>query len=151
MRRHGRNSLPGGLAERRGFTRADADPRELRAGIEHELEHTEDRALAEEIALDHLAEDPRYYTHLGACEVRFRGRAHSRNGGRYWVWSLAKGRDEPLASEGPWGPYDFVGARYYARIGAQQGVHDRVVTRGSDPKSFEIRRRYQAGTGRRLI
>jgi hypothetical protein len=42
----------------------DVDPNELRKGIEVEMEHTNDPVKAEEIALDHLAEDPEYYTKL---------------------------------------------------------------------------------------
>lgn len=61
--------LAGGLAERKGFTEADADPWELRRGEKHELEHTNDRSLARQIALDHLAEDPRYYSRLKSCET----------------------------------------------------------------------------------
>lgn len=42
----------------------DVDPNELMMGIEVEMEHTNDRKIAEEIAMDHLAEDPNYYTKL---------------------------------------------------------------------------------------
>jgi len=61
--------LVGGTAERQGFTASDADPWELRMGSKHELEHTGDRAIAKQIALDHLAEDPRYYSMLKSCET----------------------------------------------------------------------------------
>lgn len=57
-----------GVAQKRGFTKADTDLEELRRGIKHELEHTDSRKVAERIALDHLAEDPAYYTHLDAIE-----------------------------------------------------------------------------------
>lgn len=40
------------------------DPKELQAGIEIELEHTKDRDIARQIAIDHLNEDPKYYTKL---------------------------------------------------------------------------------------
>jgi len=43
----------------------EADPNELIAGIEVEMEHTDDRAKAKVIALQHLAEVPDYYTKLG--------------------------------------------------------------------------------------
>lgn len=42
----------------------DVDKEELKKGIKVELEHTDDEDLAEEIAIDHLAEDPEYYTNL---------------------------------------------------------------------------------------
>ena len=38
--------------------------KQLQAGIEIELEHTTNRNLAKQIALDHLKEDPKYYTKL---------------------------------------------------------------------------------------
>ena len=47
-----------------GLTMRDIDQRQLDIGIEEEFEHTSDKELAMKIALDHLAEDPRYYTKL---------------------------------------------------------------------------------------
>jgi len=40
------------------------DPKELKMGIKAEMEHTDDPKEAEVIALQHLAEDPRYYSKL---------------------------------------------------------------------------------------
>lgn len=40
------------------------NPKELSAGIEIELEHTNNRDTAKKIAIDHLREDPKYYTKL---------------------------------------------------------------------------------------
>ena len=42
----------------------DVDPKELKMGVEVEMEHTNDPAEAKIIALQHLAEDPKYYTKL---------------------------------------------------------------------------------------
>jgi 2'-5' RNA ligase len=56
------DKLPGGKGDKLKPSDVNAD--ELKKGIEHELEHTTDREIAQEIALDHLAEDPKYYTHL---------------------------------------------------------------------------------------
>ena len=42
----------------------DVDPKELEMGVKVEREHTKDDTLAKEIAMDHLAEDPHYYTKL---------------------------------------------------------------------------------------
>lgn len=50
------NRLQGGMA--------DFDPEALAEGIRVEREHTKDPDLAREIAMDHLAEDPRYYEKL---------------------------------------------------------------------------------------
>lgn len=75
------------------------------------------------------------------------------NASGYYVWVLARGSNAPLA-EGPWGPYDTLeSAKTFARIGATEGAHDRAVSTGLDPKapSFQIVRRYEAGTGERLL
>lgn len=41
---------------------------QLAKGIKIELEHTSDRAVAHEIALDHLGEFPDYYDRLAQAE-----------------------------------------------------------------------------------
>lgn len=41
---------------------------QLKDGIEVEMEHTSDRKVAREIALDHLGELPDYYTKLKKVE-----------------------------------------------------------------------------------
>ena len=38
------------------------DPDELKMGIKVEMEHTSDHKVAEMIAIDHLREDPHYYS-----------------------------------------------------------------------------------------
>jgi len=43
---------------------SDYDPEQLKAGIEVEMEHTEDPAVATKIAKDHLSEDKLYYEKL---------------------------------------------------------------------------------------
>jgi hypothetical protein len=57
-----RDQIPGGLADK--SKPGDFDPDQLRMGIASEMEHTKDRSIAREIAMDHLKEDPRYYTKL---------------------------------------------------------------------------------------
>lgn len=47
---------------------SDYDPEQLAMGIEVEMEHTDDPAVAKEIAKDHLEELPDYYTHLDKME-----------------------------------------------------------------------------------
>jgi len=42
----------------------EVDEEQLKIGIEVEKEHTDNESVAEEIARDHLAEDPHYYTKL---------------------------------------------------------------------------------------
>jgi len=48
---------------------ADFDRRELARGTRHEMEHTDSRKVAQRIAMDHLAEDPRYYSRLSAAGI----------------------------------------------------------------------------------
>lgn len=54
--------VPGGKGDK--LDEKDVDQHELAMGIKVELEHTKSKALAKEIALDHLKEDPKYYTKL---------------------------------------------------------------------------------------
>lgn len=64
--RPNRNHLPGGRGAH--LNPRDFDPRALAIGTKHELEHTSDRDIAQEIAMDHLAEYPHYYDMLGELE-----------------------------------------------------------------------------------
>lgn len=57
-----------GLADKQGLSPEDVDPDQLAQGIEVELEHTGDQDLAQQIAMDHLAEIPDYYTRLAQME-----------------------------------------------------------------------------------
>ena len=62
------NKLKGGKGDK-----LDADHvnyHEFTKGWKHELEHTDDIDKAKEIALDHLAEDPNYYTRLDMVEYQ---------------------------------------------------------------------------------
>lgn len=43
---------------------------QLEKGIKVEMEHTTSKAVAKEIAMDHLWEDPAYYTHLEKIELK---------------------------------------------------------------------------------
>jgi len=61
-----REKLRGGTAD--GRCPEDFDPEALAEGIAHEREHTDDEAIAREIAMDHLAEDPSYYKKLKRIE-----------------------------------------------------------------------------------
>jgi len=60
--------LESGDADKKKFTEKDADPKELKLGIKIELEHTNKKEIAKEIALDHLSEIPDYYTRLVKME-----------------------------------------------------------------------------------
>lgn len=54
--------LPGGEGDNKPDS--DFDAEQLKIGIEHEMEHTNDPLKAKEIAKDHLVEDPDYYKKL---------------------------------------------------------------------------------------
>jgi hypothetical protein len=60
------DQLPGGLADDK--KPLDFDIEALKDGIYVELEHVNDREIAMEIAMDHLTEDPQYYTKLRTIE-----------------------------------------------------------------------------------
>lgn len=60
------DKLPGGLADKK--KPSDFPAAALKQGIKVELEHTKDRALAREIAMDHLTEDLKYYDKLKLVE-----------------------------------------------------------------------------------
>jgi DNA ligase D-like protein (predicted 3'-phosphoesterase) len=68
-----RQLIPGGLGK--NLKPEDVDQEQLKMGIEVELEHTSNKDLAQEISLDHLAEDPKYYTKLKAVEASMSKRA----------------------------------------------------------------------------
>ena len=57
-----------GRARERGVKAEDVEPEELERGTEVEMEHTDDRRIAEKIALDHLAEYEEYYHGLEFVE-----------------------------------------------------------------------------------
>jgi len=57
-----------GLSKKEDFKEEDADPKQLAMGIAVEKEHTDSEEAAKKITLDHLAEDPEYYTKLKKME-----------------------------------------------------------------------------------
>lgn len=61
-----KDQLPGGKGDK--TKPEDVDRKQLSMGIEHELEHTNEKEIAREIAIDHLTEDPGYYTKLNQME-----------------------------------------------------------------------------------
>lgn len=60
------NRIKGGLAD--NSKPSEFDNNQLKKGIKIELEHTNDKDLAKEIAMDHLKEDPKYYDKLEKIE-----------------------------------------------------------------------------------
>jgi len=61
--------LDGGLGD--DMYPSDFCLRQVFEGVRVEMEHTDDPKLALEIALDHLVEDPKYYTHLNEMEEKY--------------------------------------------------------------------------------
>ena len=59
--------LPGGKGD--GHSPSEFDRREVAMGLHHEMEHTDDPRKALEIAIDHLTENPHYYTELRASGI----------------------------------------------------------------------------------
>jgi hypothetical protein len=57
-----KDKLEGGEADH--ISDSNFDPKELKMGIEEEMEHTNDKKIAKEIAKDHLIEDPKYYSRM---------------------------------------------------------------------------------------
>jgi hypothetical protein len=70
----------------------------------------------------------------------------------HYVWLLDY-RGVPLDTEGPYGPMSLTRAEQFARIGATNGDHDRVVSLGGNvmESGFQILRRYRRGTGERVL
>lgn len=64
-----KDQIPGGVGDKN--TPADFPPDALADGIAVEMEHTKDPKLAEEIAIDHLTEDPQYYEKLKDAKLSF--------------------------------------------------------------------------------
>jgi hypothetical protein len=63
-----------GEADRQGVRPEDVNQSELKKGIEIEHEHTKDKAVAKQIATDHLTENKQYYTDLDKMEKSARKR-----------------------------------------------------------------------------
>jgi len=63
-----KDRIPGGLSDKK--KPSDFDSKKLAAGTKVESEHTSDPGIAEEIAMDHLTEDPNYYEKLKTVEKK---------------------------------------------------------------------------------
>ncbi len=61
-------SLLEGVGKHKSVPIDNFDPEQIKMGIEVELEHTDSRAIALQIAKDHLSEIPDYYTRLKKME-----------------------------------------------------------------------------------
>ena len=60
--------LPGGKAE--GKDPKDFCPIQMKKGIRIEMEHTNDKKIAQRIVMDHLVENAKYYSYLERMEKK---------------------------------------------------------------------------------
>lgn len=60
-------------SDKAGNIMENIDPKEIEMGTKHEHEHTKDDALARKIAMDHLKDDPHYYTKLNKAGLEQEG------------------------------------------------------------------------------
>lgn len=63
-----KDKIKGGLADKK--KPSDFDPKALLKGQKVEMEHTSNKAVAKEIAMDHLTEDKKYYDKLETIEKK---------------------------------------------------------------------------------
>lgn len=61
-----KDNIKGGLADKK--KPSDFDKKSLEEGLKIEMEHTDDKKIAREIAMDHLTEDKKYYKKLKRIE-----------------------------------------------------------------------------------
>jgi hypothetical protein len=72
------NSIKGGLADNMSLSdiakkhkvNLGSITKEFKTGVEIEMEHTDNKSIAREIAKDHLYEDPKYYSKLSKIETK---------------------------------------------------------------------------------
>jgi len=62
------SALLKGVGKHKEVPVTEFDPEQIKMGIEIEKEHTDSEAIAQQIAKDHLAEIPDYYTRLKKME-----------------------------------------------------------------------------------
>jgi hypothetical protein len=69
------------------------------------------------------------------------------NDARYHVWEMGiRKRTEPVRHVNRQ-PLDLAAAKQLARIGAQEGKHDRAVTTSPKSREFRVLAQYEAKTG----
>ena len=97
-----KDHLPGGEADDKFPSDFDFDA--LDKGMKHELEHTKDRNIAMEIAMDHLTEDKNYYDKLKKVEAGEEKtsmlRERIREGGASILGSMAAQRRSMMKAAG---------------------------------------------------
>ena len=115
--------LKGGFAA--GMRPSDFDPEQLRIGTKVELEHTGDRRIAREIAMDHLAEHPAYYKELAKMEAkleRMKPNVDWAQVGRRAIFPLGDTAMKPNPSLDAWSLLGIAGAAAGAYHGYMRNV-----------------------------
>jgi len=92
-----KDRLPGGLADKK--KPSDFDRGQLSKGIKVEMEHVDDRALAREIAMDHLVEDAKYYDKLKKIEKHSSLLDRIKLSAARWSEEMAANRLSPASVE----------------------------------------------------
>ena len=90
--------LKGGLADM--AQPSQFNPAQLRKGVIVEAEHTDDPAIAREIAMDHLMEDPKYYDHLAEMEKEHRFFAFKKDKGLLSAYKMEDAEENYRNQEG---------------------------------------------------
>jgi hypothetical protein len=93
-----KDMLPGGLAD---DDTSGVDSEQLAIGIQVEMEHTDDPAIAEEIARDHLSDDAEYYSKLQMMESKAMETDYGIIEDEDGFWVVEGDNDERV-----YGPYD---------------------------------------------
>jgi hypothetical protein len=66
------DKIKGGIADK--LKPSDVDQKELKEGVKDEFsEHTNSKSVAKEIAMDHLAKEPHYYSNMKKLEKKANG------------------------------------------------------------------------------
>jgi len=110
MKRYNEDVLPGGKADNKSDR--DFDPKKLQEGAKHELEHTNKKKIAKEIAKDHLVEDKQYYKKLKEIEKHDRLRIDREADGKqeldFGVEDLEKDKSRVANNQDAQNDYDIL-------------------------------------------
>jgi hypothetical protein len=74
--------LKSGRADKAKLKPKEVDQKQLKMGIKVEMEHTNDSKVSKDIAMDHLAEIPDYYSRLKSMEASASHLQHPQLGSR---------------------------------------------------------------------
>jgi hypothetical protein len=119
-----------------------ADEAAIKKGTKVEMEHTDDPEIARQIALDHLAEDPKYYDKLEKMEkAKYIRRYKDKNGKWQYVYKETKKKSGP-----PWIPEKAIdpavfNAAMFNKLADEKGVSVESVLKRVAEKNPEVYRK----------